>query len=466
MKLALLDDYLGVALDMAAWQRLAPRLEVTSFREPIKDQDALVRTLLPFDAVMCMRERTALPRAVIERLPMLRLIVTTGMWNAAIDIEGAAERGILVCGTRDVGHLTAELTLEMILALARRTHFEERAMREGRWHVGLGQSVRGRTLALLGLGNLGRQVARFGQMLGMTTIAWSQNLSEAAAAEAGCRLVARDALFREADYLTIHTRLSDRTRGLVGARELASMKPTAFLINTSRGPICDEPALYEALKNRTIAGAALDVYSEEPLPMSAPIRALDNVILLPHLGYVAEENWRQMYGDGLEAVEGFLAGTPVRALNAPRMECNHLPSASSGGGMVRMEGEVTEDERAIRHVVATWMQASRSGDTATMLSLMTEDVVFMVPGREPFGREVFEAVAGAPGAMQIDGTNEIVEIQVLGDWAFTRNRIELSIRPPTGEPLHRSGYTLTLFRKEADGRWRLARDANLLAVKS
>jgi phosphoglycerate dehydrogenase-like enzyme len=319
MKLALLDDYLGVALDMADWHRLAPHLEVTSFKEPIKERDALVETLLPFDAVMCMRERTALPRAVIECLPNLRLIITTGMWNASIDIEGAAaERGILVCGTCDVGHLTAELTLGMILALARRTHFEERAMREGRWHVGLGQSVRGRTLALLGLGNLGRQVARFGQMMGMDTIAGSQNLSAGAANEAGCRLVTRDELFREADYLTIHTRLSDRTRGLVGARELASMKPTAYLINTSRGPICDEQALHEALKNRTIAGAALDVYSEEPLPMSAEIRTLDNVILLPHLGYVAEENWRQMYGDGLEAIEGFLAGKPVRALNAPR----------------------------------------------------------------------------------------------------------------------------------------------------
>lgn len=319
MKLALLDDYLGVALDMANWRKLAPQVEVVSIREPIKDQSSLIQRLQPFDAVMCMRERTPLPRAVIEQLPNLRLIVMTGMWNASIDIEGAAtERGILVCGTRDVGHLTAELTLEMILALARRTVFEGRAMREGRWHVGLGQSVRGRTLALLGLGNLGRQVARFGQMLGMTTIAWSENLSEASAMERGCRLVSREALFREADYLTIHTRLSDRTRGIVGARELASMKPTAFLINTSRGPICDEQALYEALRARTIAGAALDVYSEEPLPMSAPIRSLDNVILLPHLGYVAEENWTQMYGDGLEAVEGFLAGLPVRALNKPK----------------------------------------------------------------------------------------------------------------------------------------------------
>ena len=326
MKLALLDDYLGVATQMADWHRLAPRLEVTSFREPIKDQDALVRTLLPFDAVMCMRERTPLPRSVIERLPSLRLIITTGMWNASIDIEGAAtERGILVCGTRDVGHLTAELTLALILALARRTHFEERAMREGRWHVGLGKSVRGRTLALLGLGNLGRQVARLGQAFGMTTIAWSENLTETAAEASGCRLVSREALFREADYLTIHTRLSERTRGLVGAPELAAMKSTAYLINTSRGPICDEAALFDALQRKVIAGAALDVFSEEPLPHDAPIRSLDNVILLPHLGYVAEENWRQMYGDGLDAVEAFLAGRPIRALNA-------LSQASNGSG--------------------------------------------------------------------------------------------------------------------------------------
>lgn len=316
MKLVLLDDYLGIAREMADWGRLSPTVDVTSIREPIKDSDALVRTLLPYDAVMCMRERTPLPRAVIDRLPNLRLIITTGMWNASIDIDGAAtERGIPVCGTRDVDHLTAELTLALILALARRTHFEERAMRDGRWHVGLGQSVRGRTLALLGLGNLGRQVAQLGQALGMTAIAWSENLTAAAAEASGCRLVSRESLFREADYLTIHTRLSERTRGLVGAAELAAMKSTAYLINTSRGPICDETALFDALQSKRIAGAALDVYSEEPLSRNAPIRSLDNVILLPHLGYVAEENWRQMYGDGLEAVEAFVAGRPIRVLN-------------------------------------------------------------------------------------------------------------------------------------------------------
>ena len=317
MKLALLDDYHGVAREMADWERLAGRVEIVSFPAPIADATELVHRLSAFEAILAMRERTAFPRSVLEQLPKLRLLITTGMWNASIDIDAATELGIQVCGTRDVGHLTAELTLGLILALARQTSHEERAMREGRWHVRLGHSVRGKTLGLLGLGNLGRQVAGFGRALGMETIAWSQNLTAAAAAEAGCRRVERQELFTTADYLTIHVRLSDRTRGLVGAQELGLMKPTAYLVNTSRGPIVDERALFEALRDKRIAGAALDVYSKEPLPRDDPIRTLDNVILLPHLGYVSEENYRCMYGDGLEAVEGFLAGKPVRALNEP-----------------------------------------------------------------------------------------------------------------------------------------------------
>jgi len=318
MKLALLDDYHGVALQMADWGRLAGRVEVVSFDAPITDAAELVRKLAAFEAILAMRERTAFPRPILEQLPKLRLLITTGMWNASIDIAAAAELGIQVCGTRDVGHLTAELTLGLILALARQTPHEERALRQGRWQVRLGQSVRGRTLGLLGLGNLGKQVAAFGRMLGMETIAWSQNLTAAAAGEAGCRLVERDELFTSADYLTIHVRLSERTRGLVGARELGAMKSTAYLINTSRGPIVDEVALFEVLRDKRIAGAALDVYAKEPLPPDDPIRSLDNVILLPHLGYVSEENYRLMYGDGLEAVEGFLGGKPVRPLNEPR----------------------------------------------------------------------------------------------------------------------------------------------------
>jgi phosphoglycerate dehydrogenase-like enzyme len=317
MKLALLDDYHRVALRMADWGRLAGRVEVVSFDAPIADAAELVARLAPFEAIVAMRERTPFPRSVLERLPQLRILITTGMWNASIDIAAAGELGIQVCGTRDVGHLTAELTLGLILALARQTAHEERALREGHWQVRLGHSVRGRTLGLLGLGNLGRQVAAFGQALGMETMAWSQNLSATAAAQAGCRLVERNELFRQADYLTIHVRLSERTRGLVGAKELGAMKPSAYLINTSRGPIVDEHALFAALRDRRIAGAALDVYSKEPLPLDDPIRALDNVILLPHLGYVSEENYRCMYGDSLEAVEGFLDGKLVRALNAP-----------------------------------------------------------------------------------------------------------------------------------------------------
>jgi phosphoglycerate dehydrogenase-like enzyme len=317
MKLALLDDYHRVAMQMADWGRLAGRVDVASFDTQIVDADDLVHHLVPFQAIVAMRERTAFPRSVLERLPNLRLLITTGMWNASIDVDAATALGIQVCGTRDVGHLTAELTLGLMLALARQTTHEERAMREGRWHVRLGHSVHGKTLGILGLGNLGRQVAGFGRMLGMETIAWSQNLTATAAAESGCRLVERQELFRTSDYLTIHVRLSERTRGLVGAEELGAMKPTAYLINTSRGPIVDERALFEALRDKRIAGAALDVYAKEPLPLDDPIRGLDNVILLPHLGYVSEENYRLMYGDGLEAVEGFLAGKPLRALNAP-----------------------------------------------------------------------------------------------------------------------------------------------------
>ncbi|HET6927419.1 MAG TPA: D-2-hydroxyacid dehydrogenase family protein [Hyphomicrobiaceae bacterium] len=325
MKLALLDDYHGVALQMADWGRLAGRVEVVSYDAPVADSSELVRRLAPFDAILAMRERTPFPRSVLEQLPKLRLLITTGLWNASIDMEAATELGIQVCGTRDVGHLTAELTLGLILALARQIPHEERALRQGRWQVRLGHSVRGRTLGLLGLGNLGKQVAAFGRMLGMKTIAWSQNLTEAAATQAGCRLVERTELFRAADYLTIHVRLSERTRGLVGAEELGLMQPSAYVINTSRGPIVDEGALFQALRDKRIAGAALDVYAKEPLPLEDPIRGLDNVILLPHLGYVAEENYRCMYGDGLEAIEGFLAGKPVRPLNAPEGGMRHRP---------------------------------------------------------------------------------------------------------------------------------------------
>ena len=315
MRLALLDDYYRNALMMADWGRLAGRVEVTAIDHHIADPDRLATVLQPFEAVMLMRERTRFPRAVIERLPNLRLLVTSGMWNASVDMESATERGIQVCGTGDVGHLTAGLALGLMVALGRRIVVEGRALRGGRWQVSIGGSLRGRTLGILGLGALGTQVAGFGRMLGMEVIAWSQNLTAEKAAAGGAALVPLHELLARSDMVSIHLKLSDRTRGLLGAGELARMKPTASLINTSRGPIVDEAALLDALRRRVIAAAALDVHAVEPLPLDSPFRDLDNVILLPHLGYVTEENWRRFYGDALEDVEAFLDGRTVRPLN-------------------------------------------------------------------------------------------------------------------------------------------------------
>jgi len=320
MRVALLDDYYDVALEMADWSRLGADWQVTSFAENVPEPDRLVEMLSSFDVVVLMRERTKFPRSVIERLPNLKLIITAAMWNAIIDMDAATERGIAVCGTGDVGHLTAELTLGLMVALTRNIPFEERALREGKWQVRLGEGLHGKTLGLLGLGALGRQVAGFGRMLGMEVIAWSQNLTAEKAAEGGARHVPKEELFTRSDILSIHLKLADRTRGIVDAASLARMKPTAYLINTSRGPIVDEAALYDMLAAGHIAGAALDVYSVEPLPMESPFRRLDNVILLPHLGYVTRENWCRIYGDALEDIEAFREGRLLRCLNPEAVE--------------------------------------------------------------------------------------------------------------------------------------------------
>jgi phosphoglycerate dehydrogenase-like enzyme len=317
MRLALLDDYYDNALEMADWSRIKGQFQVESFSQHLDDIDALAARLESFDAVVLMRERTHFPRALIERLPRLKLIITAAMWNAVIDIDAAAEHGIQVCGTGDVGHLTAELTLGLMIALARHIVSEDRELRAGNWQVSQGQGLQGRVLGVIGLGALGQQVARFGTMLGMQVLAWSQNLTDATAQEAGAERVSKEDLLARSDFITVHLKLSDRTRGIIDAASLALMKPSAYLINTSRGPIIDENALYEALKSRRIAGAALDVFSIEPLPATDPIRSLGNVILLPHVGYVTKESWQRIYGDALEDVEAFLARKPIRALNAP-----------------------------------------------------------------------------------------------------------------------------------------------------
>jgi phosphoglycerate dehydrogenase-like enzyme len=315
IQVAVLDDYQGVAIGMADWRSLDPLARVQVFADHLADQAALARRLHPFEAVVLMRERTPFPRALIERLPNLRVVITAGRRNASIDMDAASERGILVCGTDMLPYATAELTWGLIIALVRQIPREEAALRAGRWQTTLGRGLKGKTLGIVGLGNLGRQVAAVGAAFGMSVIAWSQNLTAATAAEHGATWVEKAELFARADVVTIHLVLSDRTRGLIGAADLARMKPDAYLVNTSRGPIVEEKALIDALFARRIAGAAIDVYDREPLPADHPFCRLDNVVLTPHLGYVIEENYRLVYPQAVEAVAAFLKGAPVRVLN-------------------------------------------------------------------------------------------------------------------------------------------------------
>lgn len=312
-RVALLDDYQGCALRMADWASL-PDTEVVAFRDHLADPGAVAARLADFDVVMAMRERTPFTRALLERLPRLKLIITAGMRNASIDVRAAADRGITVCGTQGLPYPTAELTWALILALFRAVPVEDRATREGRWQVSVGLGLNGKTLGVLGLGTLGSRVARVGRAFEMPVLAWSANLTAERAAEAGATLVPKDELLARADVVSIHLVLGDRTRGLIGARELALMKPTAFLVNTSRGPIVDEAALVAALRAGGLAGAGLDVYDEEPLPLDHPFRHLPNTVITPHLGYVTEETYRIFYGHAMEDVAAFLRGAPVRVL--------------------------------------------------------------------------------------------------------------------------------------------------------
>jgi len=312
--LAILDDYQGVALELADWASLGPEVSVISIREVLPNIEAAARRLSNFEILVAMRERTPFPKALIERLPKLKLLVTTGMRNASIDAKTALDRGIAVCGTEMLSHPTAELTWGLLLSLARGIPREARNMSEGRWQTTVGVGLRGKTLGLLGLGRLGGEVAKIGKAFGMELIAWSGNLTAERAAAAGAEFVAKNELFRRADFVTIHLVLSERTKGLVGASELSAMKPTAFLVNTSRGPIVDTPALIAALELKRIAGAAIDVYDTEPLPADHPLRRLENALLTPHIGYVIAENYRLAYGQAVENVRGFLAGKPLRML--------------------------------------------------------------------------------------------------------------------------------------------------------
>jgi phosphoglycerate dehydrogenase-like enzyme len=313
-RVALLDDYQGVALGMADWKSLPTGTEVVVFKDHLADEDALAARLADFDIIMALRERTPFPRTLLERLPKLKLLITAGMRNASIDMKAAAERGVLVCGTAGLPYPTAELAWGLILGLARRIPAEDRATREGRWQTSLGLGLNGKTLGVLGLGTLGSRVARVGRALEMKVLAWSQNLTAERAAAEDAMLVAKDDLLARSDFVSIHLVLSERTRGLVGARELGLMKRSAYLVNTSRGPIVDEAALIRALGNGTIAGAGLDVFDEEPLPRDHPFRRLPNIVITPHLGYVTEETYRIFYGQAVEDIKAYLDGTPLRVL--------------------------------------------------------------------------------------------------------------------------------------------------------
>lgn len=313
-RIAVLDDYQGVAASYANWRSLDA--EVVFFTDHLSAEDSLVARLTDFDVVVAMRERTAFPASLIRRLPRLRLIATAGMRNASIDMAAARQRDVVVSGTAG-GSLgaTAELTWGLILAVSRHIPLENQAVRDGGWQTTVGADLAGRTLGVLGLGRLGQRVARVGLAFDMNVIAWSANLTQETAAQHGVTRVDKEALFAESDVLSIHTVLSDRTRGLVGAGELALMKPTAILINTSRGPVVDEKALLKALHDGVIAGSGLDVYDQEPLPTEHPLRRAPRTVLTPHIGFVTAETYRAWYAELVEDVAAFLAGEPIRVLN-------------------------------------------------------------------------------------------------------------------------------------------------------
>ena len=306
IQVAVLDDYQNVALQMADWSAVTDRTDVTVFNDHVADPDQLIARLTPFDVVFVMRERTPLPRSIIERLPNLKMIASTGPFNASIDMAAAEDHGIHVGTTGGTVASTVELTWALILAGVRNLVAESRSVRDGGWQTSVGRELAGRTLGVLGLGRIGTRVARIGEAFGMKVVAWSQNLTPEAAAEAGAAHISKHDLFAAADVLSVHLKLSERSTGLVGAAELALMKPTALLVNTSRGPIVDEAALVAALRSRTIAGAALDVFDTEPLPSGHPLRTLDNVLATPHIGYVADRPYRIFFRDAVAAISDWL----------------------------------------------------------------------------------------------------------------------------------------------------------------
>ena len=316
VRAAILDDYQNVAMKFADWSGISKDVEIKVFNAPLDGPDAVIKALQGFAIVVGMRERTAFPRKVIEALPNLKLLITTGARNNSFDVKACAERGVTVCGTGAAGSPTTGIAFGLILELTRRIGFENARLKAGEpWQVTIGRDLEGLTLGILGLGKLGQRSATVGKAFGMRTIAWSQNLTDEKAKAAGADLASKEDLFRNADFITIHLVLSDRSRGLVSAKELGLMKKTSYLINTSRGPIVDEKALIAALQNNAIAGAGLDVFDVEPLPLNHPFRKMDNVVITPHLGYVSEQNYRKYFPDIVEDIRAWLDGKPVRVIS-------------------------------------------------------------------------------------------------------------------------------------------------------
>src|SRR3954465_13357676 len=313
-RIAVLDDYQSVAADFCDWSTVPGPVDLTRFTDTLTDEDALAERLEPFDVLIAMRERTRFERSVLERLPNLKLLVTTGMRNKSIDTQAANDHGVTVCGTGSQPTATAELTWALILAVTRHIPQEDASVRSGGWQQTIGGDLAGARLGVVGLGRLGTQVARIGQAFGMDVVAWSQNLTDERAAEQGVRRVDREELFATSDVVTVHLLWSRRTRGLINAEDFALMKHTAVFINTSRGPIVQTPALVDALRNGTIAGAGLDVYDREPLPPDDPIRSLPRTVLTPHLGYVTRGTYEVFYGEAVEDVAAFLRGEPIRVI--------------------------------------------------------------------------------------------------------------------------------------------------------
>jgi phosphoglycerate dehydrogenase-like enzyme len=315
VRCAVLDDYQNVVLKVADWSKVKADVELKVFNQHLGGPDKVIAALKGFAIVVAMRERTGFPRGVLEALPDLKLLISTGLRNASIDTEAAKERGITVCGTPSFGSPTSGIAIGLMLELTRHIGYENARLHAGAtWQSTIGPDLEGLTLGILGLGKLGTRTANIAKAFGMKVIAWSQNLTPEKCQEAGVGYVGKDDLFRQSDFITIHVVLSQRTRGIIGAKEIGLMKPSAFLINTSRGPIVDEAALLAALRDKKIAGAGLDVFDIEPLPLDHPLRKMDNVVITPHLGYVSEQNYRGYFAGVVEDIRGFLDGKPVRVM--------------------------------------------------------------------------------------------------------------------------------------------------------